>query len=395
MLSSKVVVYGNTNISTEQLNALHARSIEITPIPESYPAERLEFLAPFHLVLFNFATETEDDLERIRVARRNFSMVPMILASSNPTASYLVQAYRHGITDCLLAPFNTEQLATIVSTYLKSTKSNGSHTLGILPEMFRPVSAPTPGNDADLAIQFLGTMRLSHKGQYIDLPGGARQRSLLAYLLYHSKGPIHRERIIRRFWPDHDVDCAKNNLNVAICNLRRFLEPHLHQEVICFQNGYFFLNPDLNIARDLDNFLFQYHQGKNAESHGNEAEAMNWYRAAVQMGAEFLEEFLQEEWTVRPREEFTEKYFHALDYLGTRHLNHKNYEAAIETLRQMLYKDDCLESVHRKIIASYLALGKKEKAVRQYQECERVLAEKLNMRPAEETAQLLRAARGE
>lgn len=394
MTSSKVVVYGNTTLSAEQLNVLHSRSVEITPIPENYPAERLEFLAPFQLVLLNFASESEDDLERIRAVRRNFSMVPMILASKNPSASYLVQAYRHGITDCLLAPFSEEQLTTLIFTYLKNPSATGSYALGLLPEAFRNNTFSARRKESDLYVQFLGTLRLSRHGKRLDPPNGARQRSLLAYLLYHSQSPVHRERIIRRFWPDHDSDCAKNNLNVAICNLRRYLEPHFQQEVICFQNGYFYINPDLVVGRDMDDFLFHYHQGKNAESHGDEAQAAQWYRTTAQMGTEFLEEFFQEDWTIRPREEFVEKYFHALDYLGTYHLRRKNYELAIETLRQMLYKDECLETVHRKIISSYLALGKKEKAIRQYQECERILAEKLDMRPSAEMNELLRSVKG-
>jgi DNA-binding SARP family transcriptional activator len=42
----------------------------------------------------------------------------------------------------------------------------------------------------------------------------------------------------------------------------------------------------------------------------------------------------------------------------------------------------------------YLALGKKEKAVRQFLECERVLQEELDMRPSAETQALYQEAKG-
>ncbi|MBK6931289.1 MAG: winged helix-turn-helix domain-containing protein [Saprospirales bacterium] len=396
MTSPKIVVYGNAGISQEQLHSLYTRQIEITPVPATYPTDRLDYLAPFDLVLLNSASESEDDLERIRALRRHYSSVPVILASDNPTASYLVQAYRYGITDCLLAPFNSDQLAALVSVYLKDPGGSIGHaSMGLVPTAFQaPLAMPALDAQADLSASFLGTFRLFHRGERIDLPGGNRQRSLLAYLVYHAQQQVHRDRIIRRFWPDHDPDCAKNNLNVGICNLRRFLEPYFTQEVICFQNGYFFFNKELRIGRDIDVFTHAYHQGKDAERHGQDAEAAVWYRSAASMGTEFLEEFFGEEWTVRLREDFTEKLFSALDFLSTYQQKNRQYDAALETLRRMLYKDDCLESVHAKIMQCYLSLGKKEKAVRQYHECARILQEKLNMHPSTEMEALYRQAKG-
>lgn len=396
MTPPKIVVYGNAGIPQEQFHTLYNRQVEITPVPSSYPTDRLDYLAPFDLVLLNSASESEDDLERIRSLRRHYGSVPVILTSENPTAAYLVQAYRYGITDCLLAPFSADQLTALVSSYLKDPGGTIGHAaMGLVPVALQvPFNLSQVDSKADISASFLGTFRLYRRGERLNLPGGNRQRSLLAYLVYHAQQQVHRDRIIRRFWPDHDPDCAKNNLNVGICNLRRYLEQFFDQEVICFQNGYFYFNKDLRINRDIDGFLHAYHQGKEAERHGQEADAASWYRSAASLGTEFLEEFIQEEWTVRLREDYTEKLFAALDFLSTYQQKNRQFDAALETLRRMLYKDDCLESVHAKIMQCYLSLGKKEKAVRQYQECERILQEKLNMRPSDEMETLYRQAKG-
>lgn len=396
MASPKIVVYGNPDFPVERLNALYNSPIEISPVPATYSTERLEYLAPFNMILLHFASESEGTLEQIRAIRRQYRMVPIILAAANPSTSYLIQAYRYGLTDCLLTPYKEEQLSTLLSVYLKKQEPPTSQsTIGILPQLMRSHwNSACNDRDADFSASFLGTFRLCHKGERLDLPGGARQRSLLAYLFFYGQTQIHRDKIIQWFWPDHDPDCARNNLNVAICNLRKYLEQYLDQEVICFQNGYFFLNKDLVILRDMDTFLQAYQQGREAESRGLVLDSSTWYQSAAQVGVEYLEEFAQEDWTVRPREEFTEKLFHALDQLSSHQLARKCYEAALNTLRQMLYKDDCLESVHAKMISCYLALGKNEKAVRQYQECERVLLEKLKMRPSAETEALYQKARG-
>ena len=62
MVPSKIVVYGNAGIAAEQLAAFSFRPIEVTPVPDSYPAEGLQTLAPFDLVLLNSSTETNENM---------------------------------------------------------------------------------------------------------------------------------------------------------------------------------------------------------------------------------------------------------------------------------------------------------------------------------------------
>lgn len=398
MTSPKIVVYGNPDFFPKQLNVLSYLPIEITSIPATVPVDRLESQAPFSLVLLNFNSESEDTLKQIKTLRQRYRYVPLILAASNPSVPFLVQAYRCGLTDCLLGPFKEEQLGYLVSTYLKkqhqlfAAAPINAFSASVVQQ--RLVGSKN-GQEADLSVSFLGTFRLFRRGEQLDLPGGARQRSLLAFMFYHAHTQVHRDKIIQWFWPNHDPDGARNNLNVAICHLRKYLEQFAGQDVICFHNGYFFLNQDLVIHRDTDQFIQYYQQGREAESRGMPLEAANWYQLAAQSGVEFLEEFAQEDWTVHPREEFTEKLFYALDQLSSHQQESKCYEAALITLRHMLYVDDCLESVHAKVISCYLALGKNDKAVRQFHECERILLEKLKMRPSLKTTELYQQARGQ
>lgn len=395
MKPPKVVVYGHSGISPEQFSVLTSCHLELMPVPDHYPAERLKQLAPFQLILLNSMPEPEKNLERIRALRRAFRSVPVILASTDPSSDYLVQAYRYGITDCLLAPFTEEQLASVVAAHLNAGQERDYNPESTLQN--QSGTLPPEGDhtrEADLYVGFLGSFCLKRHGVSLNNPGGARQRSLLAYLLYYSKISIPRDRLLQQFWPDHDPDCARNNLNVAICSLRRYLGAHIDQETICYRNDSFLINPRLRIVSDLDEFICRYQEGNLAERRGKDQEAAQCYSLAIDKGCHFLEEFQQESWTIRPREEFLEKTLHALGFIGMHRQQHKEYESAIETFRQMLAIDTCLESAHRGIMACYLALGKKEKAVRQYLECERMLREELDMRPSAETQVLYHTAKG-
>lgn len=395
MKPPKVVVYGNSGIPPEQISTLRSCHYEVMPVPDHYPADRLQQLAPFQLILLNSMLEPEKNLERIRALRRAFRFVPVIMASADPSSDYLVKAYRYGITDCLLAPFTKEQLTSVVAAHLHHERKQENALNGAIPGQSTSLTPTgTDSREADLYVCFLNTFTLKRPPVMIGKPSGARQRSLLAYFLYYSKTQIPRDRLLQQFWPDHDPDCARNNLNVAICNLRRYLGAFYGQETICFRNDAFFINPRLKIVSDINEFMESYQKGSTAERRGKEQEATHWYQLATNKGCHFLEEFPHENWAIRPREEFLEKALHALGFIAIQQQQQKEMDAAIGTFRQMLYIDICLESAHRGIMACYLALGKKEKAVRQYLECERTLREELDMRPSAETQVLYHTAKG-
>lgn len=241
----------------------------------------------------------------------------------------------------------------------------------------------------DLFVQFMGPLHLQLHSTVLPLPGGIRQRALLAFFLYHQHTPIHRDRIIEQFWPNHDVDCARNNLNVGIYTLRRYLGQFFKGEIILYHNGYFQLHPEVYIHSDLEAFEERYGSGREAERRNQAAEAAGWYRLVVQNGPILLEEFQQENWTREPRRAFLEKYLHALKYMGQYQQEKGEYEAAIDWWRQVAQADVCQEIAHQRLMECFIATGRKEMAARQYRECERALAEKLALSPSSQI-QLLR-----
>lgn len=384
MTHPKIVVFGTAGIPREQWSSLTSRHVEIAPLPESSPAEHLSHVAPFDLVLLNAAAETPEHLERIRVLKGICGETPLIMASCNPSASFLVQAYRYGISDCLLAPFNEDQLAAVVTAHLQGrsmTLKAGAEREVALP-VAKALIKPT------LEVRFLDALQVNHQNTSILLPGGQRLRSLLAYLLYHHETPIHRDRIIGCFWPNHGISCAKNNLNVGIWNIRQHLKRHLGTELIRYKNGYFFIDPEMQVKTDLQEFEERFGRGKLAETCGSTPDAAAHFRLALQIGSEFLEAFKEEEWTGNPREAFAEKYFYALDYIAEVQMKRQDFNGAIMTFKRILQKDSCSETVHRNIMECYLALGMKEKVIRQFRMCEHALMDTLGIRPSPETLEL-------
>ncbi|MCB0533903.1 MAG: response regulator, partial [Saprospiraceae bacterium] len=134
MTAPRIVIIGKTNFHFDPVQFPELQHIEFTTVPEKYPTERLDYLAPFHMVILDTASGSEATLERIRVLRRLYSFLPIVLMANNPNPSYLVQAYRNGLTDCLLLPLSAEQFGLMASAYVKPDQPNSqNHALCFLP----------------------------------------------------------------------------------------------------------------------------------------------------------------------------------------------------------------------------------------------------------------------
>lgn len=78
------------------------------------------------------------------------------------------------------------------------------------------------------SLNLLGGLRLGrlgpHSGATVERFRTTKASSLLAYLAYR-RGAHSREQLCNLFWPDNELDSARNNLRVTLSNLRSVLEP--------------------------------------------------------------------------------------------------------------------------------------------------------------------------
>jgi hypothetical protein len=65
---------------------------------------------------------------------------------------------------------------------------------------------------------------------------------------------FQRGVLMDKFWPDADPESARNSLNVALHSLRQALRSITSLPVIQFENGKYFLNPDLQVWVDVEEF---------------------------------------------------------------------------------------------------------------------------------------------
>ena len=93
------------------------------------------------------------------------------------------------------------------------------------------------------------------RDRIVDEWPGKKGKSIFAYLSYHSDKRICRDVLMDVFWPKSMRDSARNSLNVAIHGLRkRFQQFDPEKEYIVFSNESYFINPEIEIWTDVNDF---------------------------------------------------------------------------------------------------------------------------------------------
>lgn len=255
-------------------------------------------------------------------------------------------------------------------------------------------SGPVP-----LRIQCLGPLTVSVGSETIDVKALRKRKSgqLLVLLLAHD-GPIPRDQLMDRLWPDLDGDAADTSLRVSLHHLRRLLEPHLggrsRSRYIQAEGGLVWFSRHSEVRVDLDPFRTAMDRSEQEEMEGDTAaasasfeEACKYYRGdlcAEDPYAEALEEL---------RASLRQRYLNALDWLGRHYWQEGQDPArAILYFKQRLGFDEAYEPAHQSLLRIYLENGQVANARQQYAACKEALARHLGVTPSRATESLLRLA---
>lgn len=241
-----------------------------------------------------------------------------------------------------------------------------------------------------LSVYCLGKFKVILDGQLIENWTSRKGRALFTYLVMNHKRRTYRDILMETFWPNSDPDSARNSLNVAIHSIRRLLdEINPHHEYILFKDECYFLNPEIEVWLDIEEFLHHWKIAQSTEREKDIQVAVGEYElaAAVYKG-DFMEEDLYESWPSSERENFKEIYLFILDRLSKYYSLDGKPSTAISLCETILEQDNCREDIHQRLMRCYYKLGQRDKAVKQFRKCAEVLEAELEVEPTQSTIEL-------
>jgi DNA-binding SARP family transcriptional activator len=246
-----------------------------------------------------------------------------------------------------------------------------------------------------LKLFVLGSPRLEREGQPLEL-NLRKALALLVYLAVSSQ-PHSRDALATLLWPESDGREARARLRRTLHRLSQAIGDHIlnsGSEAIRLQH-----HADLW----LDCAAFRQHASAGLAAAAQDVavpEHLAHLRAAVELYPDdFLAGFTLpdspafDEWQFFQRESLRQLYGQVLEQLVQAYRSQHEWDRAIGYARQWLALDQLHEPAHRLLMRLYAWAGQQAAALRQYQECARVLEVELDVAPEDETTALYEAIR--
>jgi DNA-binding SARP family transcriptional activator len=207
--------------------------------------------------------------------------------------------------------------------------------------------------------------------------------ALLAFLALHE--PQHRDVIGSLLWPDQDGMHARGALRRTLSAVKKSIP----EDAIVATRDLVGLKPDA-IWVDVNEFRAR---ARVEDDDAALERAVSLYRDDFLTGFALRGTPEFDDWVAVERESLRRDMIRALARLATDRIDRGSPDDALDYLRRWLALDPLDETAHRTAIETYLAAGDRSAALRQYEECVRVLDEELAVAPLEETTALYESIR--
>ncbi|MFN8489237.1 MAG: ABC transporter substrate-binding protein [Caldilineaceae bacterium] len=245
-----------------------------------------------------------------------------------------------------------------------------------------------------LKLRLLGPPQVEQAGAACDLHSH-KALALLIYLAVTNQ-PHSRAKLATLFWPEQNESRALAYLRHTLWKLRTTLGDDLfdsEQELVSLRS-----TADLWV----DVTVFQAHLDACRHTGEMTAEVFSAYlpqlRAAVELyhddflaGFSLRDSATFDDWQFFQSEHLRQQLATALQQLVQGHSRRREYALALPYARRWLALDPLHEPAHQCLMQLFAWSGQRAAAVRQYQECVRILREELAVPPDAETTQLFQA----
>ncbi|MFQ6024626.1 MAG: BTAD domain-containing putative transcriptional regulator [Acidiferrobacterales bacterium] len=242
-----------------------------------------------------------------------------------------------------------------------------------------------------LQVFALGCFGLVVGGRSVALEKWKRKQAvtLLKYLVTQVGRPVHRERILDCLWPNVDESRGWGRLKVTMYYLRRQLRATgMGGDVVKTVGDAYLLRRDA-VRVDAETFERLVAEGCALQLQQRWDEALRCYDEAEHLyRGDYLEEDIFADWCAEERERLREIYLETLARMAECHGESGDYGEAVQVCRKALVHDPCREGFHCALMEYFVRLGRPDRAVAQFRDCQRILAREFGVEPMPETQRM-------
>jgi DNA-binding SARP family transcriptional activator len=222
------------------------------------------------------------------------------------------------------------------------------------------------------------------------------QKPLLLFKALLARNPwgTPRDVLMEDLWPETAQEVAENNFKVFLHRLRKTLEPEMDKtfgsSYLHLKANLLFLDQDL-CQVDLDELSSLIKQGEQQEQEGLDQTALALYKQALAVyRGDFLAEELYQPWAASRREELRSKHLDLLLRVAALHERRGALLPAIDCYKEVIRTDPLAEEAYQKLMLLYAQRGRRNAALRLYEDLRKALKKELDTAPEEVTQAIFR-----
>jgi DNA-binding SARP family transcriptional activator len=287
-------------------------------------------------------------------------------------------------------------LSVLHSMLLKEMQGGrSSHTSDRVHQNPRQSSHEDRAANPTLYAVCLGPFEVRRLGSPIALCSNRNGQAILRYLIARPDHSATTDTLMNILWPDDIEEVALRKLHVTMSILRRSLQTGYdsQEKYILHKHGIYQLNPSIPLRTDFEEFLRLYTLGRKE---GGEAAVYYYEKACPLYTRPFLMEDLYMDWSFPLREQLRQIHLEICSTLTSHYFEKRAYETSGQWATMIIGENPCDEPAYRQLMRIYTLAGRRDDAIRQYQRCQQVLRDELNLAPMPETVTLYKAIlRGE
>jgi len=235
-----------------------------------------------------------------------------------------------------------------------------------------------------LTVRLFGGLGLERAGQPLPLPTPHKAALVLAYLLTAHDRSHPRSLLAGLGWGDQPERRARRNLSDALWRIRTLLEPRpldggpTAAPVLLFEGDSVRLNP----AADLDHDVRRFEAAlRDPSDLAAQQSAVDLYRGDLLIG-------YYDDWVLLERERLRQAYLAGLGRVIAGAAATAAWDEAATAAARLLGADPYREDVTRQLMRFYYRLGRRDRALQQFQTLRAVLTADLGLEPEAETSDL-------
>ncbi|MCG8351867.1 MAG: tetratricopeptide repeat protein [Chloroflexales bacterium] len=249
-----------------------------------------------------------------------------------------------------------------------------------------------------LTISVLGPLQITSDNRPLIGLNYDKAQALLIYLAIEARYMQRRDALAGLFWPDCSQQSARHNLRQALTILRQAIRDHdTTQPFMLTSRETIQFNADSDHWLDAAQFTLlldrcDTHQHQHPAACPSCAQRIE--QAIALYRGPFLEQFFLpdsvafEDWALFKREQLYQRAIQALARLTGYYHQTGDHERACRSARRQVELDPWREEAHRQLMYALALQGERSMALAQYEQCRRILAEKLGLEPEEATIAL-------